>query len=249
VEFIMENSTARAPATEGAADRKRRDFLRRAGLAGLVLSVPGVLTSCAKDALAPTAASGALLDRRREGDGGPDQAATVTLNFANEIDVLNYAFALEQLEAAFYVQVIATPYAGITAEEMRLLTDVRDHEVAHRDFFAAALGGAAIPDLTVDFSAVSFNSRRSVLRTAMTFEDLGVGAYNGAARYLSNDRYLIVAGKIVSVEARHAAAIRDLLEPRSDFFAPDAFDTPIAPATVLAAASPFIVETVTATNT
>jgi hypothetical protein len=42
------------------------------------------------------------------------------------------------------------------------------------------------------------------------FEDLGVAAYNGAGKYLTSADYLTVAGKIVSVEARHAAAIRDM---------------------------------------
>ena len=33
----------------------------------------------------------------------------------------------------------------------------------------------------------------------------------GAAQFLRNPDYLVVAGKIVSVEARHASAIRDVL--------------------------------------
>lgn len=52
----------------------------------------------------------------------------------DDIGILNYAYALEQLEAAFYTQVIATQYSGITASETALLTDIRDHEVAHREF-------------------------------------------------------------------------------------------------------------------
>jgi hypothetical protein len=39
-----------------------------------------------------------------------------------------------------------------------------------------------------------------------------VSAYNGAAKLLSNDIFLEIAGKIVSVEARHAALIRDLIQ-------------------------------------
>ena len=47
--------------------------------------------------------------------------------------------------------------------------------------------------------------------TAKAFEDLGVSAYNGAGELLQSATYLLFAGKIVSVEARHAAAIRDFL--------------------------------------
>ncbi|HYC31073.1 MAG TPA: filamin/ABP280 repeat domain-containing protein, partial [Gemmatimonadales bacterium] len=58
---------------------------------------------------------------------------------AGDTGILNYAFALEQLEAAFYSAVVATPYAGITPEETQILTEIRDHEVIHREFLRAAL--------------------------------------------------------------------------------------------------------------
>lgn len=169
-----------------------------------------------------------------------------------DIGVLNYAYALEQLEAAFYTQVIKTPYADITADETSMLTDIRDHEVEHRDFLKGALKEAAIPDLEVDFSAVDFTSRDSVLTTAKTFEDLGVAAYNGAGKLIENVDYLAAAGTIVSVEGRHAAAIRDLLDPNSVAFAGDdvvdenGLDGAMAPADVLKAADPFIKTEVTA---
>ncbi|HET6578293.1 MAG TPA: ferritin-like domain-containing protein [Gemmatimonadales bacterium] len=160
--------------------------------------------------------------------------------------VLNYAYALEQLEAAFYTQAVASLYTGATAEETRILTDIRDHEVIHRDFLKAALAAGAIPDLSVDFTSVDFTSRDSVLGTARTFEDLGVSAYNGAGQLLESADYLLLAGKIVSVEARHAAAIRDLLNPLSADFAGDdvvdaqGLDQSRLPANVLPLADPFI---------
>ncbi len=33
---------------------------------------------------------------------------------SGDVGILNYAYALEQLEAAFYTQVVATPYSGIS---------------------------------------------------------------------------------------------------------------------------------------
>ncbi len=92
-----------------------------------------------------------------------------------------------------------------------LLKDIRDHEIAHREFFKNALGSNAIKDLVPDFSSVNFRSRDSILGTAKAFEDLGVSAYNGAGKLITNPDYLTIAGKIVSVEARHAAFIRDLI--------------------------------------
>lgn len=181
----------------------------------------------------------------------------VTLNFANNFGVLNYAYALEQLEAAFYTMVVAsaTFNTAFPDNERRILMDLRDHEIAHREFFERAipaLGGTLIPDLTPNFDAVNFASRDSVLVTARAFEDLGVAAYNGAGPLLTNDAtgqtLLTVAGKIVSVEARHAAAIRDLLAPRTGAFAPQAFDEAFTPQQVLATAAPFIRNAVTAIN-
>ncbi|MBC6991425.1 ferritin-like domain-containing protein [Hymenobacter sp. BT491] len=146
---------------------------------------------------------------------------------SGDFGILNYAYALEQLEAAFYAQVVASPYyAGASAAERQILQDVAAHEVAHRDFFKkaiTALGGSPIKDLEPDFSAINFSDRTSVLTTAKAFEDLGVSAYNGAGKLIANPDYLTLAGKIVSVEARHAALIRDLIQNGS-FVGPDVVD-------------------------
>jgi hypothetical protein len=130
---------------------------------------------------------------------------------SGDVGILNFAYALEQLEAAFYIQVIATPYTGMSNADSINLTAIRDHEVLHRNFFKAALGAAAIPALTPDFSSIDFTSRTSVLAQAKAFEDTGVTAYDGAGYLIQNAAYLTVAGKIVSVEARHAALIRNMI--------------------------------------
>ena len=56
--------------------------------------------------------------------------------------------------------------------------------------------------------------------------------------YLTTPANLLLAGKIVSVEARHAAAIR--LQNEADP-APAAFDPPLDEKQVLKAVEPFIV--------
>jgi hypothetical protein len=170
---------------------------------------------------------------------------------SGDIGILNYAYLLEQLEAAFYDMAVSSPYSGITSTETSILTDIRDHEKAHRDFFKAALGASAITTVEFDFSSIDFGNRASVLGTAKVFEDLGVSAYNGAGRLLTNKDYLLLAGKIVSVEARHASAIRDLLNPFSADFSGDdvvAGDTGLdlakSPAEVLSAADAFVKNTI-----
>ena len=177
----------------------RREFLRLLGIGGTVVMLPSMFAACDDD------------DDNGVGPGpGP-----VSLNLSNELGILNYAYALEQLEAGFYVAVLASAaFPGMSAEQREVLTDLRNHEVIHREFFRAAIpAGSRIPDLQLNTTTVNtaVASAASILKTAETFEDLGVAAYNGAGKYLTGNN-LVAAGNIVAVEARHAAAIRDLRE-------------------------------------
>ena len=141
-----------------------------------------------------------------------------------DVGILNYAYALEQLEADFYTKVVNNFYTGISDAEKQIFTDIYNHEVIHRDFFKAALTGATsqvLPKLEFKYDGVDFKSRTSILATAKALEDTGVAAYNGAGKYITNLDYLVIAGKIVSVEARHASAIRDLINPGSGDFSGD----------------------------
>ncbi|HEV7378932.1 MAG TPA: ferritin-like domain-containing protein [Dyadobacter sp.] len=167
--------------------------------------------------------------------------------------ILNYAYALEQLEAAFYTQVMMTPYLNMTDEEKWILTDIRDHEIVHREFFKAALGSAAIPGLTPNFASIDFADRASVLGAAKLFEDTGVAAYNGAGKLIQSVDYLLIAGKIVSVEARHASAIADLINPNALEFASGqindmGLENAFPPSVILNGVKPFIKEDLTAMN-
>lgn len=212
---------------------KRRHFLRSTGVA---------------------LATGAFILGACEKDDPMDMVDDAVDLGTGDIGILNYAYALEQLEAAFYTQVISTPYTGMSDKEKRFLTEIRDHEIIHREFFKKAIGGDAIGNLEVNFSSINFNDRASVLGAAKVFEDTGVSAYNGAGRLIKDVNYLLLAGKIVSVEARHAAIIRDLLSPNNTDFAGDdiidanGLDLAKSPSEVLPAIAPFVVTKVNANN-
>lgn len=235
-----------APATgltgKASAALGRRLFMRYLGTtaaAGVALSA---CRSEIADSVAPKGAGRAGFRTVDLGDLG-----------SNDVGILNYAYALEQLEAAFYMQVTMTPYSGMNSAEMSILSDIRDHEIVHREFFKAALGSAAIPGLTPDFSSINFNDRSSVLGTARAFENIGVSAYNGAGQFIQNPDYLTLAGKIVSVEARHASIIATLINPTSTLFAGDDIIYPNSgleeirvPAEVLSLVGPFVKETINA---
>jgi hypothetical protein len=183
-------------------------------------------------------------------DKNDDEDMGVNLG-SGDIGILNYAYALEQLEAAFYTQVVQSFYTGATTDEKMFLTDIRDHEIAHREFFKNAIGGSKIPDLEVNFSTINFASRDSVLGTAKAFEDLGVSAYDGAGYLLKDAKYLLLAGKIVSVEARHAALIRELIAPNTflgDQVDNNSVNISRTPQEVLAIAGSYIKTKINASN-
>ena len=173
---------------------KRRSFFMYAGATAGATAL--VLAGCSKD---------------EENTPGGN---LVSLGGGDDFAVLNFAYALEQLEAAFYTTLRdGAYYKGLATNsaEKQVLDDLYYHEVIHREFFKAALGTKAIKGLTPNFTAINMADRTSVLGAAKSFEDLGVSAYNGAGQYLTSPLYLTLAGKIVSVEARHAALIRDLI--------------------------------------
>lgn len=219
----------------------RRRFLQWAGITVAVATV-----GCDDD--------GGDITEPGGGTGSGNNGAREVSLGSGDNGVLNYAYALEQLEATFYTIVVGGPYTDATEEEIAILTDIRDHEVVHRDFLAASLGNNAIARLSFTFSGLDFTSRDAVLEAARSFEDLGVAAYNGVAARIIDPTSLLLAGKIVSVEARHASAIRDLLEPLTEAFAGDdvvdgqGLDRSLTPAQVLQQADPFITTTINATG-
>ncbi len=209
--------------------RTRRDFLKVIGVGGVLVMLPSAITACSNDS-----STGPK----------PGTGNALTIDFAHgDFAVLQFAYALEQLEADFYTRVVAAfGSSGLSSGEQTVLGEIKNHEVIHREFLKAALGSTYGFTITATYPNVNFGNRTSVLATAAAFEDLGVAAYNGAAQYISSTDYLTLAGKIVSVEARHASAIHDLISPKMNAFAPQAFDDAFSPTKVAAAAQGFIVD-------
>lgn len=106
-------------------------------------------------------------------------------------------------------------------------------ELAHVTFIRTVLGSYAVAMPTIDvgigpnsaFSTLAvaaglivqgqtFNPYAddiSFLLGASIFEDVGVTAYGGAARYIGNPNYLEAAAGLLAVEAYHSGSIRTLL--------------------------------------
>jgi hypothetical protein len=144
-----------------------------------------------------------------------------TTYFANDFEILNYALTLEYLEADFYTKVVRDHAGVLSAAELATFTVIRDHELAHvaalRDGIIAAGGTPVKARQSYDYSPIGdINMRAGILKIAGTLEPTGVGAYDGAAAEIKNKAYLVVAGQIVQVEARHAATIREIIDPNAN---------------------------------
>jgi hypothetical protein len=129
--------------------------------------------------------------------------------------LLNFLYVLEQIEAAFYTQAVATPYYGLTTLESLCLTDVRDQEIAHMEFLKTLLGKNAISPIKPNLGPVTFADRTSVLTNAAIIEDMVIAGLTGAAGLFSDNSYPQAFCKMVSVEARHSAYFRDILTANS----------------------------------
>jgi hypothetical protein len=123
---------------------------------------------------------------------------------ARDVEVLNYALLLGELQAAFYRQALRR--AKLTGELREYAEVVGGHKREHVELLRDALAGSArkIPPFAFG-DAVSNPARFAA--TAIVIEELGVAAYNGQAANLSKPA-LQAAARIVSVNARHAAWIR-----------------------------------------
>ncbi|NDJ19801.1 ferritin-like domain-containing protein [Myxacorys almedinensis] len=144
------------------------------------------------------------------------QVGAKTLTFsADDVGILNFALLLEELEAAFYPAALSS--GKITSpREIDYLRAIGNHEAAHVKFLRQVLGSNVLfqtADLSLNQAGLSalISDRSKILNTAVILEDLGVHAYNGAGPSLTNPTYLLAAGSIVSVEGRHAAGVRSLL--------------------------------------
>ena len=116
------------------------------------------------------------------------------------------------------------------------------------------MGGLAIPTLEFDFSGIDFGNRDAVFDAAQQFENVGVAAFNGTGPLIQDVEVLKIAGKMVSVEARHATLARHMISPKKKFtlahelINAQGLDWSLTPAEVLAKAQPYIKQKLSVAN-
>jgi rubrerythrin len=127
---------------------------------------------------------------------------------SSDVDILNFALTLEYLESAFYAEALMKgALKGPTAAFAKV---VAKDEAQHVAFLKSALGAKAVARPMFDFKGTTA-AMGAFQKTAMALEDTGVAAYAGAAPLISNKKTLSAALSVHSVEARHAAWIRNIM--------------------------------------
>jgi len=149
----------------------------------------------------------------------PPDPHLITL-VAGDQGLLSFAYLLAVAQATLYQKVIDSPASDLSVAERAIFTDMRDHEVVHRQVLRYAIN----PDLTLAllptdfaFNLASFNlgTRAGVLAAAQQLEDLVVAVYPLLLPLFTNGTQRALFLKTSSVHARHAATVRDLLTPGS----------------------------------
>ncbi len=147
-------------------------------------------------------------------------ATTVNKAFAQNntiTDVLNFALTLEYLEDEYYRTGQLMTESLLTLDQRADIIQINKHEALHVKFLQTALGAAAIKKPTFDFTArgafpTVFSNTATFLTVALAFEETGVRAYKGqVTNLMSNKDVLTAALQIHSVEARHCAGLRRML--------------------------------------
>ena len=188
----------------------RAAFLRKAGVTGGALLAGGAFMGAA-----PKLALGATLPK-------------------GDIAILNFALTLEYLEAAFYTEAVKNDLGGDTQSLAELLSS---HENTHVKTLKGILGSKAVAKPKFDFRDTTSDPKK-FLDTALELENTGVHAYLGQAGKIQTPAILAAAATIVTIEARHAAAVSlvagNELKSKKDGITPDGpFDTPLSMGAIL----------------
>ncbi len=180
------------------ATRKR--FLRMVGGAGATGALGLLAAACGgKDSNAGRAAKTTTAAKA----GGQNA----------DVSIVNYALTLEYVEADFYDQVVNSGQIKdrATVDLAKRIAEVERQHVEALKGTVIKLGGKPAAKPETAFDDVLAAGPEKILRTAATVENLGAAAYLGQAGRITSKEVLAAALAIHTVEARHAAALNQLV--------------------------------------
>jgi Ferritin-like domain len=169
----------------------RKAFLRTLGGGAAAASLTLALTACGKEEVGGNEVGGAGVGSAAYGEG--------------DAGIVNFALALEYLEADFYRQAVESGNLdGRALELAKRFGGQEDEHVRRLEGAVRELGGRPAPRPKASFD---LSSQENILTTMHQLEGLGAGAYLGQAGRIQSKEILAAALSIHSVEARHAAVV------------------------------------------
>jgi len=214
----------------------RKRFFKMLGGAGAVSAFSVALAACGGD--------------DDESSSAKPAPAPKSADSNSDLEILNYALTLEFLEADFYAKVIDS---GLVKDPKvaSIAKKFGSTEQEHVDALIATikkLGGKPVSAPKTKFQPTLDKGLMATLEVAADVENLGASAYLGQAGNIKNKEVLAAALAIHTVEARHAAALNELVgrgfgdgKGGLKGSLPDGpFAKPMDMAAVLAAVKPFL---------
>jgi hypothetical protein len=126
---------------------------------------------------------------------------------AQDVEIFNFLLVLEYAQRGFYERAVSNDF--LSGELRQFASIAAEHEREHVDALNGFLGDDAREEPSLAFGDATEDPDRFA-QAALAMEEVTVAAYIGQSGNLTDDAVL-KAATIVSVEARHAAWMRDLL--------------------------------------
>lgn len=188
-------------------DSSRKRFLKMVGGAGAAGALGTLIAACGGD---DEEESGSSTTKTSTSKSSGSSAGASN---KGDLEILNYALTLEFLEADFYRQAVDS---GLVKDKKvaTIAQKFGDTEQEHVDALTATikkLGGKPVAAPKTNFGPTFDKGLMAVLNAAADVENLGAAAYLGQAGRVKSKEVLAAALAIHTVEARHAAALNQLL--------------------------------------
>ena len=210
--------------------------LRGAALATAGLAAASLLSARSAEAQTVTYKPATLYFSASPGTGAV-QVPNTAKNFATgstDVQVLNFALALETLENELYKEALmrltiggqdmfgnAITGLGVTGKDVNYITEFGTVEAQHQTFLEGTLGNNWVVDAKgrFDFGFANTNNfgkpaltRLQTVELVYAAELTGISAYLGGAGVLTpGSTYLTYAAAILGTEARHTTAVAIIL--------------------------------------